>query len=55
MRVDEPSDDIEVGYVIRYQDHNAGDSLDYGSTVTVVVSTGPASGDAGDGGTAPAQ
>ena len=55
VRVDEPSDDIEVGYVIRYQDHNAGDSLDYGSTVTVVVSTGPASGDAGTGDTAPAQ
>ena len=55
VRVDEPSDDIEVGYVIRYQDHNAGDSLDYGSTVTVVVSTGPASGDAGAGDAAPAQ
>ena len=55
VRVDEPSDDIEVGYVIRYQDHNAGDSLDYGSTVTVVVSTGPASGDGGAGDTAPAQ
>ena len=55
VRVDEPSDDIEVGYVIRYQDHNAGDSLDYGSTVTVVVSTGPASGDGADGDAAPAQ
>ena len=55
VRVDEPSDDIEVGYVIRYQDHNAGDSLDYGSTVTVVVSTGPASGDGGAGDAAPAQ
>lgn len=42
-RVDEASEDTEVGYVLRYQDHEAGDSLDYGSTVTVVVSSGPAS------------
>ena len=41
-RVDEASEDVEAGYVLRYQDHQAGDSLDYGSTVTVVVSSGPA-------------
>lgn len=40
-RVDEASEDVEAGYVLRYQDHQAGDSLDYGSTVTVVVSSGP--------------
>ena len=36
------SEDVEAGYVLRYQDHQAGDSLDYGATVTVVVSSGPA-------------
>lgn len=40
-RVDEASEDVEAGYVLRYQDHQVGDSLDYGSTVTVVVSSGP--------------
>ena len=43
-RVDEASEDVEAGYVLRYQDHQAGDSLDYGSTVTVVVSSGPGTG-----------
>ncbi len=38
---EEYSDDVEAGYVIRYKDHEEGDSLDYGSTVTVVVSAGP--------------
>ena len=42
QRVDEASEDVEAGYVLRYQDHQAGDSLAYGSTVTVVVSSGPA-------------
>ena len=42
QRVDEASEDVEAGYVLRYQDHQAGDSLDYGATVTVVVSSGPA-------------
>ena len=42
VRVDEASEDVETGYVLRYQDQQAGDSLDYGSTVTVVVSSGPA-------------
>ena len=35
------SDDIEPGYVIGYKDRKEGDSLDYGSTVTVIVSAGP--------------
>ena len=38
----EASEDIEAGYVVRYEGHAAGDSLDYGSSITVVVSTGPA-------------
>lgn len=42
QRVDEASEDVEAGYVLRYQDHEAGDSLEYGATVTVVVSSGPA-------------
>ncbi len=41
VQVEEASDDIEPGYVIRYQDHEAGDDMEYGSTVTVVVSSGP--------------
>ncbi len=41
VRKEEHSDDIEPGYVIRYEDHQEGDSLDYGATVTVVVSAGP--------------
>jgi len=41
VREEEHSDDIEPGYVIRYEDHKAGDSLDYGSNITVVVSAGP--------------
>lgn len=42
QRVEEASEDIEAGYVVRYEGHAAGDSLDYGSSITVVVSTGPA-------------
>ena len=42
QRVDEASEDVEAGYVLRYQDYEAGDSLEYGATVTVVVSSGPA-------------
>ena len=41
VKQEEHSDDIEVGFVIRYLDHKEGDFLDYGSTVTVVVSAGP--------------
>ena len=41
VREEEPSDDIDAGYVIRYVDHEVGDSLDYGSTITVIVSSGP--------------
>ncbi len=44
MRQEEHSDDIGPGYVIRYVDHEPGDSLDYGATVTVVVSAGPEAG-----------
>ena len=40
VQEEEASEDVEPGYVIRYKDHEEGDSLDYGSTVTVVVSTG---------------
>ncbi len=38
---EEPSDDLEAGYVIRYKDHEEGESMDYGSTITVIVSSGP--------------
>lgn len=41
VRQEEHSDDIGAGYVIRYVDHEVGDSLDYGSEITVVVSAGP--------------
>ena len=41
VQEEEPSEDVEPGYVIRYKDHEEGDSLDYGSTVTVIVSAGP--------------
>lgn len=41
VKEEEHSDDIDAGYVIRYQDNQEGDSLDYGATVTVVVSAGP--------------
>lgn len=40
VKEEEASDEVEVGYVIRYKDHEEGDSLDYGSTVTVIVSSG---------------
>lgn len=42
VQEEEASEDVDAGYVIRYQDHNEGDSLDYGTTVTVIVSSGPA-------------
>jgi len=41
VQEEEHSDDVEAGYVIRYKDHEEGDSLDYGSTITVIVSSGP--------------
>lgn len=41
VKEEEASDDIEPGYVIRYQDNEEGASLDYGATVTVIVSSGP--------------
>ncbi len=37
------NEDVETGYVIGYQDHKEGDSLEYGSTVVVLVSAGPES------------
>lgn len=39
-RVDEFSDEVEEGCVIRYQDYEEGATLEYGSTVVVVVSSG---------------
>ncbi len=41
VQEEEASEDVEPGYVIRYKDHVEGDSLDYGSTITVIVSSGP--------------
>ncbi len=41
VQEEEHSDDVDPGYVIRYKDYAEGDSLDYGSTVTVIVSSGP--------------
>lgn len=41
VQEEEHSDDVEIGYVIRYKDHEEGDSLEYGSTITVIVSSGP--------------
>ena len=35
------SSDVELGYVIGYKDHEAGDQVDYGETITVIVSAGP--------------
>lgn len=42
VQEEEHSDELEAGYVIRYKDFTEGDSLDYGSTITVIVSAGPA-------------
>lgn len=41
VKQEEASDEVEAGYVIRYQDLEEGAFLDYGSTVTVIVSSGP--------------
>lgn len=41
VQAQEASEDIDAGFVIRYEGHAPGDKLDYGSSVTVVVSTGP--------------
>lgn len=35
------SSEVEMGYVIGYKDRQPGDALDYGTTVTVIVSLGP--------------
>lgn len=35
------SSEVELGYVIGYKDHEAGDQVDYGETITVIVSAGP--------------
>lgn len=35
------SDEVDLGYVIGYKDHQAGDALEYGTAVTVIVSAGP--------------
>lgn len=42
VKKEEASDEVEEGFVIGYEGQEEGDSLDYGATVTVVVSTGPA-------------
>lgn len=41
VRKDEVNDGVEAGYVIRYEGYNEGDTLEYGSPVTIVVSSGP--------------
>lgn len=41
QREEEPHADIVLGNVIRYKDHNEGDTLQYGTVITLVVSTGP--------------
>ncbi len=35
------STEVELGYVIGYKDHEPGDEVDYGETITVIVSAGP--------------
>lgn len=39
-KVDEYSNEIEPGNVIKYKDHMPGDKLEYGSTVVIVLSKG---------------
>lgn len=41
VKEEEASEDVEEGYVIGYKDCQEGDVLDYGATVTVIVSSGP--------------
>jgi len=41
QREEEPHADIALGNVIRYKEHNEGDALQYGTVITLVVSTGP--------------
>lgn len=41
---EEYSDEVELGYVIRYKDREPGEEVDYGETITVVVSAGPEAG-----------
>ncbi len=40
LKEEQRSSDVEQGFVIGYKDHEVGDTLDYGSTVTVLVSAG---------------
>lgn len=40
MKEEQNSTEVELGYVIGYKDHQVGDTLDYGSAVTVIVSAG---------------
>ncbi len=42
IREDASSDDVQLGYVVGYKDFSEGDKLDYGSQITIIVSTGPA-------------
>ena len=41
LKEEQFSSEVEIGFVIGYKDHEVGDSLEYGSTVTVLVSAGP--------------
>lgn len=41
QKEEEASEDIALGSVIRYKDNAEGDTLEYGSTIILVVSTGP--------------
>lgn len=41
QREDEYSDDVEAGEILRYEGRLPGEELDYGDSVTVVVSAGP--------------
>lgn len=35
------SDEVELNFVIGYKDHEPGEALEYGTTITVIVSAGP--------------
>lgn len=42
VKEDESNFEVALGNVIRYKDRNEGDSVEYGSEIVLVVSTGPA-------------
>ncbi len=41
IKEDQSSNDIALGSVIAYKDYAAGDSVEFGSQITLIVSTGP--------------